>query len=97
MHEYHKIKIEILKLLKPLGYKEAKSDTELDYYGSLHSIYTREEKRFMIQWDGEEGFGSVESWKNNTWTMLISIVPESTETEFKNNISALCNELKLQL
>lgn len=97
MHEYHKIKKEVLKLLEPQGYIETKPDTELGYYGSIHSIYKKGKKRFMVQWDGEEGFGSVEFWSNDTWTMLKTIVPESTETEFKNNITVLCSELELQL
>ncbi len=97
MHEYHKIKNRVLELIVPLGYEEAKPDTELDYCGSMHSIYTNGEKRFMIQWDGEEGFGSIEAWANNKWTLLETIVPEATEIEFENNIVALCKELKSNL
>ena len=95
MSEYLEIKSEILRILVPLGYKEVKSDTELNYCGSLHSIYCKGDKRFMIQWDGEEGFGSVESWSNKTWKMLNTIVPESSDDEYSVNIKALCNELKL--
>jgi hypothetical protein len=52
----------------------------------------------MINWDGEEGFGSVESWQgNNIWVMLEPIVPESTEQEFNKNLTALCQVVKAQL
>ena len=63
MHEYHKIKSNITKLLSNAGYEEGKPDTEIDYCGSIYCIYASGKKRFMIQWDGEEGFGSVESWQ----------------------------------
>ncbi len=97
MHEYHKIKNRIVALLSPLGFEEDKPDTETDYCGSIHSIYANADNRFMILWDGEEGFGSVESWKNEKWTMLNNIVPESTEEEFDNNLAALITEIKSQI
>jgi hypothetical protein len=98
MHEYHKIKKAVVELISPLGYQEDKPDTELDYCGSMHCIYVSGEKRFMIQWDGEEGFGSVESWQgNNTWALLDPIVPEAKELEFNKNLAALCLQIKAQL
>ena len=98
MHEYHKIKNAVVESLSTFGYKEDKPDTELDYCGSMHCIYACGEKRFMIQWDGEEGFGSVESWQgNNTWSMLEPIVPESSEQEFSKNLTNLCLTIKAQL
>jgi hypothetical protein len=98
MHEYHKIKDSLIDLLYQAGYKEDKPDTELDYCGSVHCIYASGEKRFMIQWDGEEGFGSVEPWQgNNVWTMPEPIVPEGTEQDFDNNLSAPCLAIKAEL
>ncbi|MCR8924337.1 hypothetical protein NO559_16300 [Dasania sp. GY-MA-18] len=98
MHEYHKIKNAVVELISPLGYQEDKPDTELDYCGSMHSIYASGEKRFMIQWDGEEGFGSVEIWQgNNTWVLLKPIVPEAKEIDFNKNLTALCLQIKAQL
>ena len=85
-------------MLTKAGYEEDKPDTELDYCGSMHCIYASGENRFMIQWDGEEGFGSVESWRdNNTWVMLEPIVPEGSEQDFNNNLTALCQVIKAQL
>ena len=98
MHEYHKIKSSIAEILSKAGYEEDKPDTDLDYCGSMHCIYASDDKRFMIQWDGEEGFGSVESWQgNNTWVMLEPIVPEGTEQDFNNSLTALCQVVKAQL
>ncbi|WP_346837034.1 hypothetical protein [Microbulbifer sp. SAOS-129_SWC] len=98
MHEYHKIKSNIAGLLLESGYSEDKPDTEIGYCGSMHCIYASGEKRFMIQWDGEEGFGSVESWQgDNTWVMLEPIVPEGTEQDFNNNLTALCQVVLAQL
>lgn len=98
MHEYHKIKSNISCLLYEAGYEEDKPDTEIDYYGSVHCIYALGEKRFMIQWDGEEGFGSVKSWQgNNTWVMLEPIVPEGADQDFNKNLTALNKAVKAQL
>jgi len=97
MHEYHKIKSEIVGILQPHGFDEVVADQELDYCGSVHCIYAKDEKRFMIEWDGEEGFGAIESWSNESWSMLKTIVPESTEAEFSKNLGALCEELKTYL
>lgn len=98
MHEYHKIKNHIAELLSKAGYEEVKPDTETDYCGSVHCIYAAGENQFMISWDAEEGFGSVESWQgNNTWVMLEPIVPEGTEKDFHNNLTALCQVIQAQL
>ena len=98
MHEYQKIKTIIVDLLSKAGYEEDKPDTNLDCYGSIHCIYAAGESRFMIQWDGEEGFGSVESWQgDNSWVMLEPIVPESIEQEFNINLEALCKVVKARL
>ncbi len=97
MHEYQKIKQKVVELLSPLGFEEMVEDTDSDYYGSRYCIHANHEKRFMIQWDGEEGFGSVESWASESWTMLKTFVPESTEKEFNNNLKSLCEELKTYL
>ncbi|MED5523773.1 MAG: hypothetical protein VX447_03345 [Pseudomonadota bacterium] len=98
MHEYHKLKNALVQILSEQGYKEDKPDTDLDYCGSVHSIYAHGEKRFMIEWDGEEGFGAVEQWMgNNSWAMLKPIVPEGVESEFNKNLEALCKEVKSRL
>ncbi|NOH85488.1 hypothetical protein F0249_16965 [Vibrio sp. 03-59-1] len=39
MHEYYKLKSRIKDILIERGYKEVKPDTDLDYCGSMHSIY----------------------------------------------------------
>lgn len=98
MHEYHKIKRNIAEILTKAGYEEDKPDTELDCCGSLHCIYASGEKRFMIRWDGEEGFGSVESWQgSNTWVMLEPTVLEDAEHDFNNNLTDLCQVVKALL
>ncbi len=95
MHEYRKIKNAVVELLAPSGYQEDKPDTDLDYCGSIHCIYTSGKKRFLIEWDGEEGFGSVELWQDdNTWSMLEPIVPEAIESKFNKNLAALCQTIQ---
>ena len=93
MHEYYSIKNRIAEILIPLHYAEISENTERDCYGSIDSIYAKGENRFMIQWDGEEGFGSVEVWQKTHWVQLKSIVPESGKEEFNKSLSNLCSEL----
>jgi hypothetical protein len=98
MNEYHKIKNALTQVLCKDGYKEVKPDTDLDVYGSVHSIYALGEKRFMIGWDGEEGFGFVEQWEGkNQWAMLTPILPEESEANFEDYLTALCAEVKDRL
>ena len=98
MNEFIKLKRPIKDLLSGEGYIEVKPDTKIDDGGSEHCIYASGEKRFMIQWDGEEGFGSVESWQgSNTWIMLEPIVPVGTEQDFNRNLQDLCGTIKCLL
>ncbi|MCG9599231.1 hypothetical protein L1D15_21310 [Vibrio sp. Isolate25] len=78
------------EILVEVGFKEVKPDTDLDSCGSIHSIYASYDSRFMIQWDGEERFGSVEFWEDDSWKMLEPIVPEGSVQIFDNNLAALC-------
>ena len=90
MHEYHKIKKPIVELLLSNDFQEVSKDTEIDYCGSIQSIYANGNFRFMLFWDGEEGFGGAEIYKGNgQWEMLKPIIPESSEGQFQKNISEL--------
>ncbi|EHK6028777.1 hypothetical protein IO699_004987 [Vibrio parahaemolyticus] len=98
MNEYHKIKNEVSNILIPLGLSESKSDTETDMYGSVYCIYSCGEKRVMIEWNGEEGFGSVSLWQgNNNWVSLEPIVLEGSESEFTQSLEELCKVVREQL
>ena len=97
MHEYCKLKSRIKDILIERGYKEVKPDTYIDYYGSMHSIYASGNYRFMIQWDGEEGFGSVEYWEHDSWKLLEPIVPEGFKEAFDSNLEALCISVQRHL
>ena len=48
----------------------------------------------VFYWDGEEGFGYAEVWKNNGWKMLESKVLENNEINLKTSIEKLGEELK---
>jgi len=98
MHEYHKIKNEVVKILIPLGLSESKSDTETDFCGSVYCIYSCGKKRVMIEWDGEESFGSVSLWQgHNNWVSLKPIVPGGSESEFTQSLEELCKVVREQL
>ncbi len=51
----------------------------------------------MIQWDGEEGFGSVEYWEHDSWKLLEPIVPEGFKEAFDSNLEALCISVQRHL
>ena len=98
MHEYYRLKKAVAKVLSNFGFTESIPDTETDGCGSIFCMYVSAGKRFIIEWDGEEGFGLVQSWQGGTdWQALEPIVPESTELELQRNISALCAEVRRQL
>lgn len=95
MHEYYKIKAAVVSLLASAGYAEIKPDTELDYCGSKHCIHALGDKRFMIAWDGEDGYGSVEYWlEDDGWVTLEPIVSEAAEKDFNKNLELLCSVIE---
>jgi hypothetical protein len=96
MNEYQKMKSRILEILSPLGFTEEKSDTGTDK-GSMQCILSNGAKKFMLQWDAQEGMGSVEAWVDGDWSMLESIVPESPAEKFAECLDSLCEELRSQL
>lgn len=57
MHEYQRLILEVETLLLPLNFTKVKEDLESDYCGSMLIIYANDKKRFMVEWDGEEGYG----------------------------------------
>ena len=57
-------------MLEQAGFTIESENPELDYYGSLRTIFVAGEKRVLLEWDGEEGFGYAEVWKNGEWEQL---------------------------
>jgi hypothetical protein len=94
MTEYQQIKLRFKAILEPLNYEEVIIDKETDEMGSVYSIFTLVEKRFLLQWDGEEYFFSIEKWENEQWSMLKNKVLKSHEDNFEKSIQALEKELK---
>lgn len=91
-NEYQKIKGKVVEVLSPLGFSEEQPD--LAEGKVIRCILSKGDKKFMVQWDGEENFGWVESWSDGDWVMLESIVPESAEPEFTGHLDSLIAELK---
>lgn len=98
MHRYQIIKNAVKEILLPLGFSESFPDSDADYCGSRYSIFSLREKRFMVEWDGEEDSGSLSHWQGEKyWVQLEPIIPESTEPEFSKALEAACIELKTYL
>jgi len=97
MHEYHKLKQKVSEILIPRGFVEIKPDTDIDVCGSVHCIYANAAARFMVEWHGEDGYGSVEQWLDEHWQRLKNIVPEGPEPEFSLAIENVCGELRLHV
>ncbi|MDH3694367.1 MAG: hypothetical protein OER96_07355 [Gammaproteobacteria bacterium] len=81
-------------MLENAGFVIESENSQLDYCGSLRTIYVSGEKRVLLEWDGEEGFGYAEVWKNGEWEKLPTNVLESTESEFQKAIENLAEEMK---
>lgn len=94
MTEYQRIKLRFKAILESLNYKEVVVDKETDEIGSIYSIFTFEEKRFLLQWDAEEDFFSIERWIDDKWSNLKSKVVKSNEDNFEKSILKLEQELK---
>ena len=94
MHEHYKIKEAIWPLLEKVGFKIDSENNEIDYCGSIRTIFINNEKRVMLEWDGEEGLGYVEVWENNAWSKLSTNVLESKENEFQQAVEKLCKALQ---
>ena len=94
MHEHYRIKEVIWPLLEKAGFNIDSENNQVDYYGSVRTIFVKNEKRVLLEWDGEEGFGYAEVWKNNSWEKLPTNVVESKESEFNEAIQNLCTDLQ---
>ncbi len=66
---------------------------QIDYCGSMRTIYVKGDRRVLLKWDGEEGLGYAEVWRNNEWRLLPTKVLESKESEFQAAIQRLCVDL----
>lgn len=98
MHEYRVIKERLAVPLAEAGLEEVVGDTEWDVYGSVRSVFASEANRVLVGWDGEEGFGYVETWEgDNQWRMLRAKVPEGTAEQFAADLEALAHELSRHL
>ena len=94
MHEHYQIQEALRPMLEQAGFTIESEKPELDYYGSLRTIFVAGEKRVLLEWDGEEGFGYAEVWKNGEWEQLRTNVLESKESEFRKAIETLAEEIK---
>jgi len=94
MHEHYRIQEAIWPLLEKGGFVIESENNQVDYYGSVRTIFVCNEKRVLLEWDGEEGFGYVEVWKNDDWEMLPTKVLESKESEFQAAIQKMCGDLQ---
>ena len=97
MHEHYQIQEALRPMLEKAGFAIESENPQLDYYGSLRTIFISGEKRILLEWDGEEGFGYAEVWRNGRWEKLLTNVLESKETEFRNAIETLAEEMKVYL
>ena len=93
MHEHYRIQEALWPTLSAAGFTVDSENNELDYYGSIRTIFVRREKRVLLEWDGEEGLGYVEVWREGGWQSLPTKVLESKESEFQAAVQQLQQEL----
>ena len=94
MSKYQDFKLELIEVLDNFGFCELIEDTQTDLCGSTYSIYGNGHNRYILQWDGEEGIGSVERWQNSKWTAFKTSVPDSSELVFNEALKKLSKKLK---
>lgn len=93
MHEHYLIQEALQPMLEEAGFTIESENPQLDYYGSLRTIFVAEEKRILLGWDGKEGFGYAEVWKKGKWEKLSTKMLESKESEFRKAIENLAQEM----
>jgi hypothetical protein len=94
MHEYYVIKKEAVKILSDAGYSEESEDVHPDYFGSIHTIFAKGNKKVRLVWDGKDGWGFAQTLEGTQWEDIEVYVPESREKEFMENIQLLCVALR---
>ena len=98
MHEYYLIKKTVAEMLIQNGYTESQKDVDSDVYGSMFCVYSLLDQRFMIEWDGEEGFGNVQQWLGEgQWKMLKPIVLEGKSDDFNSSLNDLLPTIRATL
>jgi hypothetical protein len=79
------------------GYSESQPDVDSGC-GSMFCVYSLLDQRFMIEWDGEEGFGAVQKWiGDGHWNMLEPIVLEGALEDFNKSLDDLLSTIKAVL
>jgi len=94
MHEHYRIEAGIWPHLEKAGFVKESENDEIDYCGSIRTIFAKGEKRVLLEWCGEEGLGFAEVWRNGEWRALPTKVLESREAEFEAAIRKLCSDLQ---
>jgi len=94
MHEYYRIEQGIWPHLEKAGFVKESENDQVDYCGSIRTIFAKDERRVLLEWDGEEDFGFAEVWRNGEWCALPTKVLESKKAEFQSAIKKLCADLQ---
>jgi hypothetical protein len=95
MHEYFKIKKPLRTLFIENGLIEDVEDLNVDYYGSMQSIFASKDFRFMIFWNGEDGLGGVERYLGDgRWEVLDPVVTEANDEKLASSIDVLVDSVK---
>ncbi len=89
------LKLKFFEALREYKLSQESESLEVDYYGSMQCLLTNNKHRLLVQWNGEEGFGFVEPWRNDEWITLETTIRENAATLFQADIRELCNEIKL--
>jgi len=95
MHEHYKIKETIARELAKNGFFEESENSQIDCYGSIQTTFVCAEKKVLLAWDGEEGFGYAEIWKDGHWTRLATKILESNAKEFDAAKAQLISDLEV--
>lgn len=93
MHKHYRIQEALLPSLSAAGFTIESENDDVDCYGSIRTIFACGEKRVLLEWDGEEGFGYAEVWRDGAWQSLATKVLESQESGFRAAVQQLQQEL----
>ena len=98
MHEYFQLRNSIEPIFERHGFGMEAEELHPNVFGSAFCVFSRGKRKFRVIWDGKDGCGVVQVLSApNSWSDLLTRVPESRESDFERIASVLAQSLETEL
>ena len=89
MNEYTEIKAALAPILDRAGLEQSEEKLQPDVFGSAYSEYKGKGLLYRIIWDGRDGCGYIQHFKEKEWVKLKVSVPEGSHNAFAEAITRM--------